>query len=124
VEERRREEGWERTFSAGGFAPTVSLIFTPSLNAKNATPGNCSASFSKIGEMTRHGPHHVAQKSMTAGLSPLIYARTGESARDIGHGASGAHDSLEFLERGDRSHAHGSGGCDWGVEGSEGVMSE
>ena len=26
-----------------------------------------------MGEMTLHGPHHVAQKSKTAGLSPLIY---------------------------------------------------
>ncbi len=37
-----------------------------------------------MGEMILHGPHHVAQKSMTTGLSPLIYISRGGQSFGLG----------------------------------------
>ena len=62
-----------------------------------------------MGEMSLHGPHHVAQKSKMAGRSPLIYNRTFRTeaktpARSAVHvhcslrAGIDTHDGLELLE--------------------------
>lgn len=60
-----------------------------------------------MGEMTLQGPHHVAQKSMTTGLSPLICSDLHErQMRFWGEREKSTHELCEFVERGDSFDGH------------------